>query len=93
MTLLLILTNTGPAAVKVELVDFISDLGNFVVEPDTLTLAPGQTAEPTPMVSELGVTADSIPFKVTLKADGKKESKTVTAAIIHDAPPPPPPAS
>jgi len=88
VTLHLILTNTGPGPVKVELIDFISDLGNFAVDPDTLTLAPGQTAEPTPMVSELGVTADSIPFKVTLKAEGKKESKTVTAVIVHDAPPP-----
>jgi hypothetical protein len=89
VTLHLILTNTGPGPVKVELIDFISDLGNFAVDPDTLTLAPGQTAEPTPMVSELGVTADSIPFKVTLKAEGKRESKTVTAVILHEPPPPP----
>lgn len=86
VTLHLILTNTGPAPVTVSLIDFNSDLGNFALDPDTLTLAPGQTAEPTAMVSELGVTADAIAFKVTLKVPGKRETKTVVARVI--APPP-----
>jgi len=92
VTLHLILTNTGPAPVKVSLIDFVSDLGNFAIEPDSLTLAPGQTGEPTPMVSQLGVTADSIPFKVTLKLDGKKETQTVNAVVILPPPAAPTPA-
>jgi hypothetical protein len=90
VTLHLIITNHSPVPLTVVLVDFNSDLGNFALDPDTLTIAPGQSAEPTPMVSELGVTADSIPFKVTLKVPGKRESKTVVVRVVAmpDAPPP-----
>jgi hypothetical protein len=87
VTLHLILTNTGPAPVTVSLIDFNSDLGNFALDPDTLALAPGQSAEPTAMVSELGVTADAIPFKVTLKVPGKRETHTVVARVIAAAAP------
>jgi hypothetical protein len=66
VTLHLILTNTGAASATVHLIDFNSDLGNFVIDPDVLTLASGQTAEPTPMVSNLGVSSEVIPFTVTL---------------------------
>jgi hypothetical protein len=82
VTLHLILTNRSQASVTVTMVDFVSDLGNFAVEPDTLTIGPGLTAEPTPMVSELGVSSDSIPFKVTLKYGATRETRTFPVIIV-----------
>jgi hypothetical protein len=86
VTLHLILTNRSDGPMTVSLIDFVSDMGNFAIEPDTLTIAPGQTAEPTPMVSQLGVSSDVIPFKVTLKFGVAKESRTFPVRIIAPAP-------
>jgi len=83
VTLHLSLTNNGAEPVTVTLVDFISELGNFAIEPDTLTIPAGQSAEPTAMVSQLGVSSDEIPFKVTLVLGKVKESGTVLAKILH----------
>ena len=74
--------------ITVTMVDFVSDLGNFAVDPDTLTLAPGQTAEPSPMVSQLGVSSDEIAVKVALRLEKAKEARTITLRIIHAAPAP-----
>jgi hypothetical protein len=82
VTLHLILTNGGAEAATVEMDDFESDMGNFVLDPETLTLAPGQTGEPTPMVSQLGVSADSIDFKVTLKIGKNRESRTFAVRVL-----------
>jgi hypothetical protein len=82
VTLHLILTNTSADPVTVQLIDFNSDLGNFVIDPDVLTIAPGQSAEPTPMVSNLGVSSDEIPFTVTLKYGAARESRTVPVTPI-----------
>jgi hypothetical protein len=82
VTLHLFVTNTTGSAVTVNLVDFDSDLGNFAIDPETLTIDPGQVGEPTPMVSNLGVTSDVIPFTVTLKLGSAKESKTVTTRSV-----------
>jgi hypothetical protein len=85
VTLHLILTNRSPSPMTVTIADFDSDMGNFAVDPDTLTIAPGQSAEPTPMVSELGVSSDVLPFKVTLKYGAARESRTFPVSIIRDA--------
>ncbi|HEY4988317.1 MAG TPA: hypothetical protein VII09_00845 [Opitutaceae bacterium] len=82
VTLHLILTNNGAGEAAVTMDDFESDMGNFVLDPETLTLAPGQTAEPTPMVSQLGVSSDSIDFKVTLKIGKNRESRTFPVRIL-----------
>jgi hypothetical protein len=84
VTLHLILTNTGPEAITVRLIDFDSDLGNFVVDPDSLTIPPGQTAEPTPMVSQLGVNSDEIPFTVRLQLGKAKETRTILVQNLLD---------
>ncbi len=83
VTLHLILTNKASNSVTITMVDFNSDMGNFAIDPDTLTIAPGQAAEPTPMVSELGVNSDVIPFKVTLKYGATRESRTIQVGIVH----------
>jgi hypothetical protein len=88
MTLHLILTNLSNDPVTIKMVDFVSDMGNFAVEPEELTIAPGQTGEPTPMVSELGVTSDEMPFKVTLRYGAARETKVFQVRLVHDDAPP-----
>jgi hypothetical protein len=92
VTLHLILTNSGPGTLSVTIDDFESDLGNFVVDPEVITLAPGQTAEPTPMVSQLGVTSDDIPVTVTLIVAGQKETQKIDLRDVVDKPASPAPA-
>jgi hypothetical protein len=69
--------NKSKQNVTVDVLDFESDLGNFAVHPELLTLTPDQISEPDPMISQLGVTSDEIPVKVSLKFDGKTETQTV----------------
>jgi hypothetical protein len=85
VTLHLILTNPGNEPLTVGIDDFESDLGNFVVEPDTLTIPPGLTGEPTSMVSQLGVTSDQIEFKVTLIVAKKYETQTIVVTSLLKA--------
>lgn len=86
VTLHLILTNTGGEEISLRILDFNSDLGNFVVDPDRVKIPPGQAAEPTPMVSQLGVVADVIPFTVRLELGTAKEMRTVQVRNILDIP-------
>jgi hypothetical protein len=71
-------TNTGPAPVTLEIPDFNSPLGNFVVEPASLKLDPGQSAEVEPMSSQLATDAISGEISLSLRLDGAKETKVVT---------------
>jgi hypothetical protein len=93
VTLHLLLTNAGPGALSVTVDDFESDLGNFVVDPEVISLAPGQTAEPTPMVSQLGVSSDDIPFTVALIVAGQKETRKIEVKDVIDKPASPAPAA
>jgi hypothetical protein len=86
VTLHLILTNTGAEPLTVTMIDFESDMGNFAIDPESLTLAPGETGEPTAMVSQLGVSSDVIDFKVTLKVGKDRESRTFQVRIVHADP-------
>jgi hypothetical protein len=92
VTLHLVLTNSGPGPLSVTIDDFESELGNFVVDPEVIALAPGQTAEPTPMVSQLGVSSDDIPFTVTLIVAGQKETRKIEVKDALDSPAGPAPA-
>jgi hypothetical protein len=90
VTLHLVLTNAGPGPLSVTVDDFESDLGNFVVDPEVIALAPGQTVEATPMVSQLGVSSDDIPFTVRLVVAGQKETRTIEVKDVIDTPANPP---
>jgi hypothetical protein len=83
VTLHLTLVNnaTEGAPVAVEVVDFESDLGNFALKPDHLSIAPGQTGGPESVVSRLGVTSAEIPVKVALRVAGNKETQTVVLRL------------
>lgn len=92
------LTNHGPAPITVEVTDFNSDLGNFVVEPEKIPLAPNESAEAEPMTSQMGVTSDAIPLSVSIwmtGQDGRRqgEKQVLTLRMVNPpAQPSPTPA-
>ncbi len=77
ITIHLKLENRSGQLLRVDILEMNSDLGNFAVDPELLSVAPGQTSEPNPMISQLGVTSDDIPVKVTLRMGGKNESHAI----------------
>ncbi|HWA85478.1 MAG TPA: hypothetical protein VG710_04595 [Opitutus sp.] len=77
VTLRLKLQNVSKEAFDVQIRDIKSDLGDFAVRPERMLLAPDQSGELDPMVSELGVTSDEIPVTVTLHAAGKTETQDI----------------
>lgn len=87
------LTNHGTEAVDVEVPDFNSDLGNFVVQPRKLTLAPGASVEADPMTSRLGVKADEIALTVALRTGGRTDKQMLSLRIKPPVPPATEPAT
>jgi hypothetical protein len=82
------LENRTGQVVSVDIQEMNSDLGNFAVEPEILSLAAGQVSEPNPMISQLGVTSDNIPVKVTLRMNGRTESQVISvlSTVVPPAP-------
>lgn len=74
-------TNHAPEAVDVEVTDFDSSLGNFVVQPRKLTIAPGESVEVDPMTSQLGVPGAEIPLTIGIRANGKTEKQTISLKV------------
>jgi len=74
-TLYLRLTNRGQVRIEVQVLDFNSQFGNFVVHPEQVVLEPGQWVEAEPMSSQLLNTSGEVTVKVNLKSAGKKESQ------------------
>ena len=92
------LENTTAAAIEIEVRDLDSALGDFAVRPDKLTVMPGQSDEPDPMESLLGLDSYDLPVTVTLRISGKTETKVLTLHLVNPpsvTPPPviPPPAT
>jgi hypothetical protein len=71
-------TNTGTTAAELQVIDFLSPLGNFVVHPASLMIEPGQSLEVEPMASRLAGETASGKITLSLRLDGTKEIKTVT---------------
>jgi hypothetical protein len=84
VTLHLILINTGDQPLTATVTDFNSDLGNFVIYPDTLVVPAGQTTEPTAMVSQLGVSSDEIPVTVAMRLGTAKETHVIVLRNLLD---------
>ena len=74
--------NGQPMSVEVSTVD--SDRGNFAVDPGTIILPPHQLIQPHPMISQLGVTADVIPVKITMRLNGQTETRTIFVRSLLD---------
>jgi len=87
VTLRIRFENHGQAPLTVEVTDVNSDLGNFAVRPEKLTIAPGESGTLDPMISQLGVSSDDIPIKVTLRVAGKKETQVVAVKSLISAAP------
>lgn len=81
------LTNHSSAPAEIEVLDFNSDIGNFVVQPEKILLAPGDSIEADPMISRLGVPGDEVPITVRLRFAGRTEEQVLTLKMV-----PPPPA-
>ena len=87
------LTNHRDVPIVVEVVDFNSDLGDFVVQPAQITVQPGESVEADPMVSRLGVGAEEIPLTVKLRIDGRSDQQVLALKTVkEEAPAAPPPA-
>jgi hypothetical protein len=85
------LINHGPTQVAVEVPDFNSDLGNFVVQPPKIALPPGNAVDADPMTSRLGVSSDEIPLTVSLLLNGHRERQVLTLEPTKPAVAPPVP--
>lgn len=80
-------TNHGTAAVVLQIADFLSPLGNFVVRPEKLTLEAGQSLETEPMTSQLAGAFTEVTATLVLRLDGRAEKKSfpVKAVPVHNA--------
>lgn len=81
--------NPGAAPVEVAVRDFVSPLGNFVVQPATLTVPAGESAEFSPMTSFVqGDLPDEMPATLTLRIAGQTEKQIIVLRPIarEDAP-------
>lgn len=95
------LTNHGAEPLAVEVLDFDSELGDFVVEPPKIELPPGKPVEADPMVSRLDVNADEIPLTIKLKIDERLDGGVLMLRVVKEpapvpqsaAPPAPPPGA
>ncbi len=85
VTLKVAFENRGTEPIEVEVTEVNSDLGNFAVRPAKLTIAPGTSGVLDPMVSQLGVTSDEIPLKLSLRTGGKKEQQVVMVKNVFAA--------
>jgi len=81
------LTNRGTTPLVIEVLDFNSVLGDFAVQPDKITIAPGATVDADPMISRLGIPTEDVPIKVRLSNGAASEQQTLVLKM------PPPPAS
>ena len=86
------LTNHGGAPAVVEVEDFDSAMGNFVVQPPKITIQPGESTEADPMVSRLGVNAEEIPLTVKLRSGGRTEQQVLTLRTVKPPPAGTPPS-
>jgi hypothetical protein len=76
-------TNHGTEQVELGIVDFVSALGNFAVQPEKLTLAPGQSIETEPMSSQLAGSLTEIPTTLVLRLGNQSDKKVF---VLHAVP-------
>jgi hypothetical protein len=85
VTLRVLLENHGTETMEIEVSEVSSDLGNFAPRPASLTLEPGGKATLDPMISQLGVTSDNIPLKLTVRTGGRAETQIIPVQNIISA--------
>lgn len=85
VTLRVQLQNHGTEPIEIQVAEVNSDLGNFAPRPSSLTIAPGATGSLDPMISQLGVTSDEIPLKLTVRSGNQSETQIVSVKNIISA--------
>lgn len=75
------LTNHGSELAEVEVTDFDSSLGNFVVFPRKMTLQPGESVDAEPVTSRLGAGSAEIPLTVGLRVNSQSEKRNLTLRV------------
>ena len=80
------LTNHGADPVDVAVIDFNSVLGDFVVQPEKISVKPGESVEADPMISRLGVSGETIPLTVKLHISGRTEEQVLTLRVVPEPP-------
>jgi hypothetical protein len=80
------LTNHGTESVMVEVLDFNSPLGNFVVQPRKLEVPAGGAVEAEPMTSRLGLPDNEVPLTVRLRAPAGTEQQTLALKPVAPTP-------
>jgi hypothetical protein len=83
LTLRLKLENRGTQSLAMEIIEVSSELGNFAVRPAKLEIPAGETLEPDPMFSKLGITSDPILVKVVLRLAGAREDQTIAVESVR----------
>ena len=81
------LTNHSARLLVVEVLDFDSALGDFVVFPEKITVLPGASTEADPMVSRLGIGTGEIPLTVKLRVGDRVEQQVLTLRPVPEAAP------
>jgi hypothetical protein len=79
-------SNLTAAPLQIEFIECKSYLGNFAVRPERITIAPGESGQPDPMVSLLGVSGKEIPVTVTLLLGDKRDTHTLVLVAVKRGP-------
>jgi hypothetical protein len=79
--------NTTAAPVEIEFLECKSYLGNFAVRPEKITIPAGESGQPDAMVSLLGVSGQEIPVTISLRLNGKAETRTAVIVPVKSAAP------
>lgn len=82
LTLRVKFENLSTEPIEVQILDVSSELGSFAVRPERLLVAPGQTSEVDPMVSQLGVVAAELPVTVVVRTAGKTETQVLRVKAV-----------
>jgi len=79
-------TNLGTDRIQLRIDDFSSPLGNFAVQPEKLTLDPGQSLETEPMSSRLGDSLAETEATLVLRVGDQAEKKVIVLRAVPTTP-------
>jgi len=77
LTLRVSFTNSGQNPCEFSVTDVISELGNFAVRPEKLSLQPGESGELEPMNSSYPEVVEELTVEIRLRQKGKTESHSI----------------
>jgi hypothetical protein len=75
-------TNTGPQTMEFAVTELASLLGNFAVRPERVALAPGQSVELEPMLSNKEGSYSRLDLRLALREKGNSEPEKISIALV-----------